>query len=240
MRKQKEISAEVLSRGGRYRQVEIKGKGGKAKAPLQVKEVWVGERRYIICYNEDQARKDASDREAIVASLTEKLKRGVKQLVGNKGYRKYLQTKAEAFAIDAEKIKAEARYDGKWVLRTNTDLSAADVALKYKQLWMVELVFRTTKSVLETRPIFHKCDETIRGHVFCSFLALMLLIELQQRLRQRGSVCEWNDIRRDLEALQETELVMNDQTYYLRTPLRGTCLDSLRACGISPPPTLRQ
>lgn len=242
MRKQKEVNVEVLSRGGRYRQVEIKGKGAKAKAkaPLKVKEVLVGEHRYIVCYNEDQAKKDAGDREVIVASLRDKLKGGARQLVGNKGYRKYLKAKGEAFAIDEEKMKREARYDGKWVLRTNTDLSAEDVALKYKQLWMVEFVFRTTKSVLETRPIFHKCDETIRGHVFCSFLALILMIELQERLRQRGSVCEWNDIRRDLEALQETELVMNGQTYYIRTPMRGTCLDSLRATGISPPPTLRQ
>ena len=240
MRKQKEVNTEVLSRGGRYQQVEVKGKGSKAPAPLKVKEVLVAERRYIVCYNEDQARKDANDREAIVASLKDKLKGGAKQLVGNKGYRKYLKAKDRGFAIDEDKIKREARYDGKWVLRTNTDLSAKEVALKYKQLWMVELVFRTTKSVLETRPIFHKCDETIRGHVFCSFLALILMIELQERLRQRGSVCEWNDIRRDLEALQETELVMNDQTYYLRTPLRGTCLDSLRATGIPSPPTLRQ
>ena len=240
MRKQKEVNAEVLSRGGRYRQVTVKGKGGKAPAPLKVKEVLVAERRYIVCYNEDQAKKDAGDREAIVASLKDKLKGGARQLVGNKGYRKYLKARSRGFAIDEDKIKREARYDGKWVLRTNTDLSAQEVALKYKQLWMVELVFRTTKSVLETRPIFHKCDETIRGHVFYSFLALTLMIELQERLRQRGSACEWNDIRRDLEALQETELVMNDQTYYLRTPLHGTCLASLRAVGVAPPPTLRQ
>ena len=61
-----------------------------------------------------------------------------------------------------------------WVLRTNTAFAAADVALKYKQLWMVESIFRSAKSLLETRPIYHKVDDTIRGHVFCSFLALVL------------------------------------------------------------------
>lgn len=240
MRKQKEVSSEVLSRGGRYQQVEVKSKSAKVPAPLRVKEVLLGEQRYIVCYNEDQARKDASDREAIVAGLRDKLKGGARQLVGNKGYRKYLKARGEAFAVDEQRIKREARYDGKWVLRTNTALSAKEVALKYKQLWLVEQVFRTSKSVLQTRPIFHKCDDTIRGHVFCSFLALMLMIELQQRLLQRGLVYEWNDLRRDLEALQETELAMNDQTYYLRTPLRGTCLASLRAAGVAPPPTVRQ
>jgi transposase len=69
-----------------------------------------------------------------------------------------------------------------WVLRTNTTLDAAEVALKYKQLWMVEALFRSTKSLLQTRPIFHQRDDTIRGHVFCSFLALLLRQELQARL----------------------------------------------------------
>jgi transposase len=73
--------------------------------------------------------------------------------------------------VDEVKVAEEARYDGKWVLRANTDLSAAQVALKYKQLWMVEAIFRTMKNQLDTRLIFHKTDDTIRGHVFCSFLA---------------------------------------------------------------------
>ena len=77
-------------------------------------------------------------------------------------------------------------YDGKWVLRTNTTLPAAEVALKYKQLWMVEHLFRSAKSLLETRPVFHKYDRTIRGHVFCSFLALVLRRALQDRLDAEG------------------------------------------------------
>jgi len=74
----------------------------------------------------------------------------------------------------------------KWVLTTNLDLSAREVAPKYKQLWTVEEMFRSMKSLLETRPIFYKCDETIRGHVFCLFLALVLRKELQDRLESKG------------------------------------------------------
>jgi transposase len=109
-----------------------------------------------------------------VASLRDALGQGDKSLIGNKGYRRFVRTRGKRFIIDEQKIKDEARYDGKWVLTTNTRLSAPEVALKYKQLWMVERMFRSMKSLLETRPIFHKCDETIRGHVFCSFLALLL------------------------------------------------------------------
>jgi transposase len=103
-----------------------------------------------------------------VDSLKEKLKQGDKALVGNKGYRKYPKREGEqaVFSIDEDKLAEEARYDGLWVLRTNTNLSIEEVAFQYKQLWMVEQAFRAVKSVLETRPIYQKCDDTIR--VMCS------------------------------------------------------------------------
>ena len=86
-------------------------------------------KRYIVCYNEDQARKDAADRAAIVESLREKLKNGDKSLVGNKGYRRYLKSAGQQhFTIDEAKLADEQRFDGMWVLRTNTEFDAADVA----------------------------------------------------------------------------------------------------------------
>src|SRR5512138_935449 len=139
MRSQNEVKDEVLGRAGRYRVVHPQRQTSEDPAPLKVKEVLVAGRRYIVCLNEDEARKDAADREAIVASLREKLCSGDKSLVGNKGYRRYLSsTGPDHFQIDEAKIKEEARYDGKWVLRTNTDLDVAEVALQYKRLWMVE------------------------------------------------------------------------------------------------------
>ena len=185
MRKVKEVRDEVLSRPGRYREVYGARKCKKDPSPLKVKEVRVGDRRYIVSHNEDQARKDREDRKAITASLKEQLKHGAKSLVGNKGYRKYLQSVSGSFKIDEEKIRSEARYDGKWVLQTDMEDSAEQIALRYKDLLTVEQVFRCIKSILETRPIYHKCTETIRGHVFCSFLALVLLKELQKKMEQQ-------------------------------------------------------
>ncbi|MQY76347.1 MAG: transposase [Spirochaeta sp.] len=200
----------------------------------------MNDKRYIICYNPEQARKDSEDRKAIVSSLEKKLKQGDKSLVGNKGYRKYLKSNnKDVFEIDYDKLKEEELFDGKWVLRTNTSYPAEEVALQYKELWMVEQAFRTVKSVLETRPIYHKCDETIRGHVFCSFLALIMMKELYSRLELKGHHFEWNDILRDLQALREVTLQMNDQVYYLRTELRGTCYDVLNAAGVAIPPRVR-
>ena len=215
-------------------------RGKEGPAPLKVTQVMVADRRYIVCLNENQAKKDAADREAIVAALREQLKQGDKSLVGNRGYRNYLKGKGPHFAIDEAKLKAEARYDGKWVLRTNTALSAEEVALTYKQLWQVEALFRTSKSLFETRPIFHQRDETIRGHVFCTFLALVLRKALLDRLEVARHAFEWADVLRDLEARQEVEVEHQRKRFLLRTEARGTCGAVFRAVGVALPPTVQQ
>jgi len=241
MRSQNEVKDEVLSRGGRYRVVHAKGPHRKDPSPLKVKEVWVADRRYVVCLNEDEARKDAADREAIVTALREKLRSGDKSLIGNRGYRRFVATESEShFQIDEAKIAAEARYDGKWVLRTNTELAAADVALQFKRLWMVEHWFRSCKTLLATRPIYHKCDETIRGHVFCSFLALVLRQELQTRLEARGDDVEWADVIRDVDQLQVVEVEQDGKRFLLRSETKGTCGKAFQAAGVALPPTVRQ
>jgi hypothetical protein len=240
MRRFKEANEEVLARAGRYEEVSPKSDEPKAPAPLKVKEVWVDDRRYVVCLNEDQAVKDRHDREAIVESLKSALKAGDKQLIGNRGYRKYVKTSGERFVIDDNKIKAEARFDGKWVLTTNTGVAARELALKYKQLWLVEAIFRTAKSQLDTRPIFHKCDDTIRGHVFCSFLALLLRVELEERLARHGWKLQWADIVQDLDRLQEIDLDVNGKAYTLRTEAKGSIGKIFQACGVALPATVRQ
>lgn len=241
MRSVKEIRERVLANRGRYQEITPERQCSKDPSPLKVKEVTIQGRRYIVCLNEEQRRKDGADRQAIVEHLREQLKRGDKDLIGNKGYRKYLQvTKGEHFLIDEEKIKEEARYDGKWVLQTNLADEPEIIALAYKELWMVEDMFRTMKSILETRPIYHKRDETIRGHVFCSFLALLLQRALEQRLEEKGESWEWAEILRGLDNLQEVEALFQGKRFVLRSQVLGQAHKALRAAGVALPPTLRE
>jgi len=241
MRLVKEIREEVLSDTRPYESVYGPRLTSKDSSPLEVKEVKVDSRRYIVCRNEEQARKDRVDRQAIVQSLAEQLKRGDKTLVGNKGYRKYLRTpKAkEHFEIDEDKVRDEARYDGIWILQTDLELSAPEVALRYKELWMVEAIFRTIKSILANRPIFHKCDETIRGHVFCSFLALILMKELQSRMAQRGWIAEWARLKDDLDNLQEITVRTGGQGFVIRSETRGDAGKAIQAAGVALGPVIR-
>jgi hypothetical protein len=227
------VKEEVLSRAGRYQKVKA------SRSSLKVKEVRVNQRRYVVCVNEDQAKKDALDRAAIIAALEERLKQGDKSLVGNKGFRRYLAATGSTFAVDHDKAKSESRFDGKWVLRTNTTLSASEVALKYKQLWMVEHLFRSAKTLLSTRPVYHRYDRTIRGHVFCSFLALVLRNSLQERLEAKEISSEWADIKLDLDNLTEVELEHGGKRFVLRSKPKGVCNAVFRAAGVAFPPTIR-
>jgi hypothetical protein len=240
MRKVKEVKEEVLSRAGRYREVYPEGKTSKDPSPLKVKEVMLGNKRHIVCLNSKQARKDAQDREAIIKSLEEQLKSGAKKLVGNKGYRKYVKVERGSISIDMKKVEEEARFDGKWVLRTNMNLTAEKVALKYKELWQVEHAFRDMKSAFETRPIFHQRDQTIRGHVFCSFLALVLRKELARRLEAAGHNFEWSDVKQDLRALQETIIEDGGKRLAVRSQCLGTCAKILQSVRVAIPPTIRE
>jgi hypothetical protein len=208
---------------------------------LEAKQVKIGKRRYIVCRNLAEARRDAEQRTAILEGLRAKLAQGDKALVGNSGFRRYLKTlSAEHFAIDEDRVADDARFDGLYVLRTNTKLTPLQVMLRYRDLWRVEQLFRQAKAVLATRPIYHSSDMAIRGHVFCSFLALLLAKELEDRLRRHDVVAEWDDILRDLDRLQEITLEQDGKRFLLRTPTAGVTGKLFQAVGVALPPNLQE
>ncbi|HZX93194.1 MAG TPA: transposase [Myxococcales bacterium] len=222
-----------------------------AETQLFAKEVRHAGRRYIVCRNEAAAEKDRADRQAIIAGLEQQLPRGDKALIGNSAYRRYLRRVAPpdakggkskpgpAFEIDAGKLAEEARYDGIFVLRTNAHVTPLQAMLRYRELLGVETLFRKTKSVLRPRPIYHSSDAAIRGHVFCSFLALVLQKELFERCRAAGFTPEWDDVLRDLDRLQVVTLAKEGQRIRLRTPTTGTAGPLFKAAGIALPPNIR-
>lgn len=231
LRQAREVRDVVSSHPGRYQVVAEN---------LHVKEVTVKNRRYIVCLNPEEAAKDKADRGLILEALEEKLRGGAKALVGNRGFRRYLRVEKDAMRVDPKKVEAEARYDGKWVLRTNTTLPAAEGARQYKQLLMVEQFFRAAKDLLETRPIFHKYTATITGHIFVSFLALVLRYELRCRLERHGVSTEWADILRDLVRVREVDVRHDGKHYVLRPPLQGVAGKLFRAVGVAIPPPARE
>jgi transposase len=231
MRKQKEVSEKVLSRGGRYHEVSKK---------LKVKEVEVKGRRYVVCLNEEEVKKDKAARESMVRALEEKLvKGGPKSLVGNRGYARFLRTERGALKIDYGAVKRDERMDGKFVLRTTTELSAEEVARAYKGLWRVERTFREQKSTLQVRPIYHQRDSQCVGHIVASFLALRLEVDLQRALDERGIEVSWPDLMGDLKQLQAVRMTLDGKNYLIRTDFIGSAYQAFLAAGVKIPPRVQ-
>jgi transposase len=219
----------------------------RGETQLFVKEVKVDGARYIVCRNEAEAEKDRSDRQAIVEGLEKQLRKGDKALIGNSAYRRYLRRvrnedgpDGPAFEIDAGKLAEDARYDGIFVLRTNARVTPLQAVLRYRDLLQVEDLFRRAKAILRTRPIYHSSDAAIRGHVFCSFLALMLQKELADRCRAAGLTVEWADLLRDLDRLQEATIDKDGKRITTRTAVTGQVGRVFQAVGIALPPNTRE
>ena len=225
---------------------------GRGTLDLQVKEVvrkvkagqgnTQGFSGSALCgvYNEAEARNDAAAREAALAGLEKALRQGDKALVGNKGFRRFLKIEADShFAIDPDRVAAAAKFDGIYVIRTNAQISPLVVALRYRERWIVEDIFRTAKSIINTRPIFHQRDDAIGGHVFCSFLALLLRKELIDRLVAAGRRLEWADIIHDLDQLVQTDVDQGGRRLRLRAAAPGCSGAVFQAVGVALPPMIR-
>ena len=238
-RTSREVRAEIIDDAGLAVPLVIPRQKGETE--LAVTETTIAGRRYIICRNEEEARKDAIARAELVAGLERKLAQGDKALVANKGFRRFLKTpEGDGFVIDRAKIAADARFDGLFVLRTNTKIAALQVILRYRNLLAVEDAFKTAKALLATRPIFHKTDAGIRGHIFCTFLALVLRKELIDRLTARRSRLEWQRIIDDLADLSAIEVEQDGRRARLRTAPGPTIDPICRALGITLPPVYQE
>ena len=134
----------------------------------------------------------------------------------------------------------EARFDGVFVLRTNARVTPLQAVLRYRDLLQVEDLFRRAKAILRTRPIYHSSDAAIRGHVFCSFLALMLQKELADLCHGHGLVVEWADLLRDLDCLQEATIEKDGKSITARTAVAGQVGSVFQAAGIALPPNLHE
>jgi hypothetical protein len=240
MRAGDEVSREVLTRAGRYQVVAEN---------LRVKEVVVGEgerrQRYVVCSNLEEAERQASHRKQVLEELGRELaslrkpKRGENhskrtcQLLSTPRFARYLrQTRRGALKIDRAAVRAEEKLDGKWVITSNDDtLSAEDLALGYKQLMRVESCWRTIKSGLRTRPVFHWKPHRISAHV--SLCVLALLIERIVEIRAGQS---WRNVRALLDTVKVVEYERGEAVVRQTTELRGEVEGLLRKLKIAAPP----
>jgi transposase len=242
LRDNQEVHKEVLAKRGRFTAI---------RENLEIKEVIVGDgerrRRFVLVHNPEEARKDKATREKTLKKIDEALKsigeqegkchkKSVCTLRSHRTMGRYLrQLKTGEIKIDKGKIKEEAHLDGKYIISTSDDtLSPEDVALGYKQLLEVERAFRTLKTTLDLRPVYHRKDERIQAHVFLCFLALLLV-----RIAERKTNMTWDRIKAQMERLHLGEFFSKEGRVLQATELTPEQLNILKLLKIPSPQRIR-
>ncbi len=204
---------------------------------LKVKLVELGEERYIVCLNEEEAKRDQAAREEVVSDLREKIAKGPKKMIGNTGYRRYLSVDKDAVQIDEKKIALEKKFDGIYVLRTNTGLSAKEAALAYKGLWKVERAFREIKSTFEIRPVYLSREDRIKGHIAVCFLAFCLQVAFLRIVRGAEKLKELSarSMLQELSEIRMVHLKAGEAEYRIRTELSPTANAIFQAAEVPVP-----
>jgi transposase len=242
LRDNQEVHKEVLAKRGRFTVI---------RENLEIKEVIVGDgerrRRFILVHNPEEARKDKATREKTLNKIDEALKsikeqkgqchkKNVCALLSHRTMGRYLrQLKTGAIKIDKGKIADETHLDGKYIISTSDDtLTPEDVAIGYKQLMEVERAFRSLKTTLDLRPVYHRKDERIQAHVFLCFLALLLV-----RIAERKTNMTWDGIKAQMERIHLGEFFSKEGRVLQATELTSEQLNILKLLKISPPQRIR-
>jgi hypothetical protein len=226
----------ALSRQGRYKEV---------RDNLQVREVRLGDDgdRFVICFNPDQAERDAAIGARLVAQPgqliggTDGLAVGERgkiggSLAGKPGLKRFLRvTPAGLLRIDMARIKAGENLDGKYLLRcSDPHMSTEDIALGCKQLLEVERGWRDMKQVIDLRPVCHRREDRIRAHVILCWLALLLM-----RVAGNETGRPWNRIRAELQRQHAVTWTGPVGTFHQATNLTKPLRDLYTALSIEPP-----
>jgi len=238
-----EVATEVMTRPGRYQEVAEN---------LRVKEVVVGEgerrRRYVVCFNPQEAARQHKHREQVLKELEAELEslhhrvdephtKRLCQLRSSARYGPYIRlTKTGKPMIDRTVMRQREHLDGKFIVHSNDDtLSAEDMALGYKQLQRVEEAWRTLKSGLRMRPVYHWTPHRICAHVSISVLALLL-----ERVAEQACGDTWRNIRDDLKQIKLAQLLSPNGTVWQVTEPAPEAANRLKSLKINrPPPILR-
>ena len=235
-----EIKRDVLSKRGRYTVI---------KDNLHAKEVIIGDgemrKRYILCFNPKEAKRQRKHRAKVIEILEKELARHPDkkataqwaiELLASQRYKRYLTiTKNHTIRIDRAKVRQAKKYDGKWVLETNDDtISMQDAASGYKGLMVIERCFRSLKRTqIKMTPMFHWVPRRIETHVRICVLSLLI-----ERVAEIACQQPWSQIRHQLQTLQVTELLTLKHRFYRRNELTPEVSQTLKTLAVTAPKSI--
>ena len=232
-----EVKAEVLTRAGRYKKIADN---------LYAKEVVVGDgerrRRYILCFNPLEAKRQRQHRQQVIQELEQELSkhashqataRWALDLQASGRYKRYLSIDDHGcLRLDRHAVQEAKKYDGKWVLITNDDtISLEDAATGYKGLLVIERCFRTLKSTqIKLEPMYHWLPHRIEAHIKICVFALLL-----GRVAEMTCQRPWSAIKNLLSILQVSEFQTPSHNFFQRNEISPDLLNILKTLEIPPP-----
>ncbi|MEW6558428.1 MAG: IS1634 family transposase [Elusimicrobiota bacterium] len=206
---------------------------------FKYKEIKIDGEKLICSWSKKRAKKDKHDRERLIEKAIKKLESGTAKLISKRGAMKYITitTKDEDIELNQEKIEIDEKWDGFYAIQTNSALNSPELLLEYyHQLWRVEESFRIFKSHLETRPMYHSSPNRIKGHIVLCFIAFLLERTLEIELKSNNIPYSPDKIRAALQSLQFSEVIIENQIFYIRAPVEGLANDILRGVKVKIPP----
>jgi transposase len=195
-------------------------------------------KKIIATYSEKRAKKDRHDREKKLQTAQSLLKNP--SLLKKKSARFFLKSEEKQnYVLDVEKIKHQQKYDGILAISTNnTSLEIPEILSQYKQLFKIEHTFRTFKSHLEMRPMFHWTDKRIEGHICLCYIAYTLLNYVLLKTKDLKEPFTENSLRKTLNKMQLSVIEQNQEQVYLTSATQPQQSSLMAAIGISPLPAV--
>ena len=206
------------------------------KSTIQVKMRQVDGEMHVLCLSSERKGKDRAIREAHEKKLLVDLEKLQKRVAKGKGrgtkpaevlqsmgrlkerysrvaryYRMEYDAEAKVFrySLEEDKRTRAEKLDGSYLLKTDRgDLSAEEAWRVYVLLTRAEAAFRTLKSPLGERPIFHHKEGRVEAHIFLCVLAYHLLISIEKTFLDQGVHTSWATVRQTLKTHQINTIVL--------------------------------
>ncbi len=191
----------------------------------------------VATYSSKRAKKDRVDRERLIEKARQMVAKDI-PVNDKRGAKKYINTNIDSIEMNENKIVADSKWDGYYSIEfSNKNLTAVEVLDAYHSLWRIENLFRTLKTQLEARPIWHWTPTRIQGHFCLCFMALVLERTIEIECFNKFNETSPSSIRAAINSLQVSKLTANDgKAYYVFSKLSKYAQSILDIAKIKTPP----
>jgi transposase len=200
--------------------------------------------KLVLSYSSKRACKDAADRARLV-SKAQKLLENPALIAQNlkQGGRKYIKTRkkeaAAGYVLNEKLIEESGKYDGYYGIQCSDPcMDGQDIVRAYHSLVAIEDCFKTMKSTLEARPVFHWSAKRIKGHFVSCYIAFFMGRLLEIMLKKKGTPASAERIMDAVVNAVVCSFESGGRRYYLKCKTSETAENIFSVTGVKKLPNL--